>query len=152
MVFDSGLADLAADLMRSERGAVLPRHVLVKEPGASERTPWHHDEPYYGIDGAQNVSMWIALDPVPATSGLRFIAGSHRVGPAVRARDGSSTTPRTPTISTARPSSSSPTSTPRLDEHRLLSWDVEPGDVIAFHYRTLHDAPGNHLADAAAGR
>jgi ectoine hydroxylase-related dioxygenase (phytanoyl-CoA dioxygenase family) len=23
---------------------------------------------------------------------------------------------------------------------------VVPGDVIAFHYRTLHDAPGNELA------
>ena len=78
VVFDSGLADLAADLMRSEQVRFFHEHVLVKEPGASERTPWHHDEPYYGIDGAQNVSMWIALDPVPATSGLRFIAGSHR--------------------------------------------------------------------------
>ena len=22
-------------------------HALVKEPGTSEITPWHHDEPYY---------------------------------------------------------------------------------------------------------
>ncbi len=53
-------------------------HALVKEPGTNERTPWHHDQPYYCVDGDQNVSMWIALDPVPASSGVRFIAGSHR--------------------------------------------------------------------------
>ena len=27
-----------------------------------------------------------------------------------------------------------------------MSFDVVPGDVIAFHYRTLHDAPGNELS------
>ena len=30
-------------------------------------------------------------------------------------------------------------------QHRLVSFDVEPGDVVAFHDRTLHDAPGNEL-------
>jgi ectoine hydroxylase-related dioxygenase (phytanoyl-CoA dioxygenase family) len=29
------------------------------------------------------------------------------------------------------------------DEHRVISFDTDPGDVIVFHYRTLHDAPGN---------
>jgi hypothetical protein len=28
------------------------------------------------------------------------------------------------------------------DQHEIVSCDVEPGDVIAFHYRTLHSAPG----------
>ena len=28
------------------------------------------------------------------------------------------------------------------DQHRILSWDVEPGDVIAFSYRVLHAAGG----------
>eukprot|EP01121_Diplochlamys_sp_Union-15-3_P001652 TRINITY_DN1142_c0_g1_i3.p1 TRINITY_DN1142_c0_g1~~TRINITY_DN1142_c0_g1_i3.p1 ORF type:complete len:121 (+),score=23.96 TRINITY_DN1142_c0_g1_i3:328-690(+) len=25
----------------------------------------------------------------------------------------------------------------------LLDWDMEPGDLIAFHFLTLHGAPGN---------
>ena len=80
VVFESGLADIAGRLMDSATVRFFHEHVLVKEPGASEATPWHHDDPYYGIDGMQNVSMWIALDPVPATSGLQFIAGSHLWG------------------------------------------------------------------------
>ena len=28
------------------------------------------------------------------------------------------------------------------DQHEIVSFDIEPGDVIAFHYRTLHSAPG----------
>ncbi len=31
------------------------------------------------------------------------------------------------------------------DGAKVISFDVEPGDVIAFHYRTLHDAPGNTM-------
>ena len=85
VVFESGLAELARELMGSTTVRFFHEHVLVKEPGATEPTPWHHDDPYYGIDGMQNVSMWIALDPVPASSGLQFIAGSHLLGSSFRA-------------------------------------------------------------------
>ena len=57
--------EVAARLMGSRTARFFHEHVLVKEPGATERTPWHHDQPYYPVDGDQNVSMWIALDPVP---------------------------------------------------------------------------------------
>ena len=29
------------------------------------------------------------------------------------------------------------------DDYRLLSWGLEPGDCIAFHFLTVHGAPGN---------
>ena len=69
VVFESDLAILAGQLMESSTVRFFHEHVLVKEPGASEATPWRRDDPYYGIDGMQNVSMWIALDPVPASPG-----------------------------------------------------------------------------------
>lgn len=28
------------------------------------------------------------------------------------------------------------------DEYPILSWDLEPGDAIAFHMLTVHQAPG----------
>ena len=80
VAFDSGLAGIAGQLMQSQTVRFFHEHVLVKEPGATESTPWHHDDPYYGIDSMQNVSMWIALDPVSAPSGLQFIARSHQWG------------------------------------------------------------------------
>jgi ectoine hydroxylase-related dioxygenase (phytanoyl-CoA dioxygenase family) len=139
--------------MDSEQVRFFHEHVLVKEPGAVERTPWHHDQPYYCVDGDQNVSTWIPLDPVPATSGMRFVAGSHRWGrwfvprrfvdhrpyvdpdlaPAVHGAPTDTRYEVVPDLDAA------------LDRHRVLSWDVEPGDVVAFHFRTLHDAPGNDL-------
>ena len=144
VVFESGLGKVAARLMRSGTARFFHEHVLVKEAGASERTPWHHDQPYYSVDGDQNVSMWIALDRVPAGTGLRFVAGSHLWNrwfiprkfidhtPYADASDRYELLPDVDALIADHP-----------DEHQVLSFDVEPGDVIVFHYRTLHDAPGN---------
>lgn len=153
--FESPLAALARELMGSTEVRFFHEHVLVKEAGATERTPWHHDQPYYCIDGDQNVSLWVALDPVPAVAGMRFLAGSHRwgrwfvprrfidhaayadpsiAGPPAGASRRYELVPDVDAMVERAP-----------DEHRILSFDVEPGDVIAFHYRTLHDAPGNRL-------
>lgn len=141
---ESPLPDLARELMGSEHVHFFHEHVLVKEPGAVEPTPWHHDQPYYCVDGVQNVSMWVALDPVPVESALRFIVGSHRWDrwfvprrfidqqPYAEAQD------RFEIL-------------PDLDEeiaalgHEVISAPVEPGDVVAFHYLTVHGAPGNPL-------
>ena len=54
--------------------------LLVKEPGTRERTPWHHDQPYYPIDGEQIVSLWLPLDPVDRATCVEYVKGSHRWG------------------------------------------------------------------------
>ena len=28
-------------------------HVFTKDPGTNHATPWHHDQPYYPVDGWQ---------------------------------------------------------------------------------------------------
>ena len=46
---------IAAELMGTRRVRLYHDHVLVKEPGTRQRTPWHQDLPYYNVDGRQNV-------------------------------------------------------------------------------------------------
>ena len=77
-IFEAPLALAAKRLMASNTVRLYHDHVLVKEPGTRQRTPWHQDQPYYNIDGQQNVSMWIPVDPVSRASTLEFVAGSHR--------------------------------------------------------------------------
>jgi ectoine hydroxylase-related dioxygenase (phytanoyl-CoA dioxygenase family) len=50
--------------MRSRSVRLYHDHMLTKEPGTRARTPWHQDQPYYNVDGRQNVSFWIPVDPV----------------------------------------------------------------------------------------
>lgn len=51
-------------------------HILYKSPGA-DATPWHHDRPYYLVDGPDNFSIWITPDSVEEDHSLAFICGSH---------------------------------------------------------------------------
>lgn len=135
-------AAIAGALMGSDVVRLYHDHVLVKEPGTQQRTPWHQDQPYYDVEGRQNCSMWLALDPVPRRSSLTFVAGSH-LGPWLM--------PRTFRTEQARwfPEGSL-ADLPDVDgdlerdpdAHRLLAWDVEPGDAVFFHMLTLHAAGG----------
>ena len=64
VIRQSGVAQVAAQLMQSERVQMFHDHVLVKEPGTTKPTPWHTDGPYYFVEGRQTVSFWSPLDPV----------------------------------------------------------------------------------------
>jgi len=139
-VLRSPAAAIAGRVMRSRRVRIFHDHLLVKEPGTLERTPWHHDQPYYCIDGEQVCSIWMPLDPVPRDSCIEYVAGSHRWGQwftprrFVDHRDYDyepGAYPSVPDIDAER------------EKYTILSWDVEPGDCIVFHALTLHGAPGN---------
>ena len=78
VIFDSALPAAAGLLTGSQTIRLYHDHMLTKEPGTRAPTPWHQDQPYYNVEGEQNVSMWIAVDPVRRHSTLEFVAGSHR--------------------------------------------------------------------------
>lgn len=135
-LFQSELGEVAGRLMQSSTSRLYHDHLLVKEPGTRQRTPWHQDQPYYNIDGKQNCSMWIAVDSVARHSTLELVAGSH-LGPWLMPRsfrdnqakwfpDGS--------LAELPDIDSSPANFP------ILGWEVEPGDVVCFHMLTLHAA------------
>ena len=132
------LASIAADLTGSMRVHLYHDHVLVKEPRTRQRTPWHQDQPYYDVEGRQNVSFWIPVDPVSAETSLELVAGTHR-GPWLM--------PRTFLDRQAKwfPEGSLadlPDIDARRDDFPIRSWSLEPGDAIAFHMLTVHGAPG----------
>jgi ectoine hydroxylase-related dioxygenase (phytanoyl-CoA dioxygenase family) len=134
----SALPQVAAQLMHSNTVRIYHDHLLVKEPGTRQPTPWHQDQPYYNVSGRQNVSFWIPVDPVPLQSSLRFVAGSHsgtwymprsfRDQQAKWFPDG--TLAELPAID-AEPA-----------RYRQLAWALEPGDAVAFHMLTLHASSG----------
>ncbi len=137
-VFESPASAAAARLMQSKSARLYHDHMLTKEPGTRQKTPWHQDQPYYNIDGFQNCSMWIPVDPVARESALEFVAGSHR-GPWLM--------PRTFLDHQAKwfPEGSLK-ELPDIDANRaaypIRGWEMQPGDVVAFHMLTLHAAGG----------
>lgn len=149
LALESPAGAIAAALMRAEAVHLYCDHLLVKEPGTSARTPWHHDLQAWPIEGAQIISLWLSLDRVTAESGnVEYIAGSHRWGRRFRSSSfGRAGKHGGETYGAASPADDPYEDVPDFDRererHRFLSWEVEPGDCVAFHALTVHGAPGN---------
>ena len=137
-IFKSPAAAIASRLMGSRSVRLFHEHVLVKEPNADVPTPWHHDQPYYNVDGAQTCSLWIPLDHVPRDTVPEFVAGSHKWGRFFRPERFNKT---------ALNADDGLEPVPDIDGERgrynILGWAMEPGDAVAFSYLTLHGAPAN---------
>jgi ectoine hydroxylase-related dioxygenase (phytanoyl-CoA dioxygenase family) len=135
-------AHAAAQLMETDRVQMFHDHVLVKEPGTSKPTPWHQDSPYYFVDGEQTLSFWIPVDPVKEAS-LRLVAGSHLWEKPVLPTRWLSEEDFYKSDSDYIPV---PDPDAEPEKYRVLEWSMEPGDAVAFHYKTLHGARGNEAA------
>lgn len=143
MAVESKAADIAGALMGSSQVRLYHDHMLVKEPGTQQETPWHQDQPYYNVDGFMNCSMWMPVDPVPIESTLEFLAGSHLTGWRMPRSFMDNQAKWFPEGSLAE--------LPDVEGNRggfdILGWALEPGDAVFFHMLTLHHAygvPGKH--------
>jgi len=135
---NSPCAEIAGQVMGSQKINLFFDQLLIKEPGTSEKTPWHHDIPYWPVRGSQVCTVWLALDPVNAESGaVEYIRGSHLWGeqykpPAFAGDDRYKIDlPKVPDIEAER------------DKHEFLQFDLEPGDCTVHHGLLVHGAPGN---------
>lgn len=129
---------IAADMIGSAPVRLYHDHVLVKEPGTRQRTPWHQDIPYYNVAGRLNVSMWIPVDPVPRESTLEFVQGSH-LGPWYMPRtflDGQAKWFPDGSLAELPDIDADP------EQFPVIGWALEPGDAVCFHMLTLHAAGG----------
>ncbi len=137
---DGPLGAVAAELMGARRVQLFHEHVLVKEPHNEAATPWHQDMPYYCLEGEKTVSLWVPLDPVAKEVSLNFLAGSHRDKQTYTPRRFKTLAPLEGDTTAYAPF---PDIDPKRDASRIVSFAVEPGDVLAFDFHTLHDAPAN---------
>ncbi len=54
---------------------------IIKEANSTSHVSWHQDLTYWGFDGEEQVSAWLALSPATAESGCMItLPGTHRQG------------------------------------------------------------------------
>lgn len=153
-VEDLGLAGLAAAATGSKNVRLYFDQVFVKDPGTQEQFSWHQDRPFWAIDGEQVCSTWLALTAADAAgSALEFVKGSHLWGVDHR--------PDYPGMRGLDPALAERKLWNGIEEHlesydaiaidyedhpetyEIISYAVEPGDVLLFDYRTMHRSRGN---------
>jgi ectoine hydroxylase-related dioxygenase (phytanoyl-CoA dioxygenase family) len=142
---DSGLPAIVGRLLRATRVNLWEDSVLVKEPGAGERTAWHQDLSYFHVEGEQLCTTWVPLDHADAESGaMAFVRGSHRWSSVFRPNLFVSTMPIPGTDGDEVPDVDAMAATGEVE---IVQWELGPGDVSVHHARTLHAAGANRTAD-----
>jgi len=53
--------------------------LFIKEPNSKSFVSWHQDLNYWGLNGENEVTAWVALTPATVENGcMRFVPGSHQ--------------------------------------------------------------------------
>ena len=137
--FNSGIAKIVSQLMISKKVNIFHEHVLIKEAGSIKKTPWHQDQSYYCVNGTDNCSLWIPLDPIEKSVCPEFIRGSQKWDKQFL-----------PTkffgknyIHQDKEFETIPDIEKNREKYDIISWHLTPGDAIAFNFATVHGAPGN---------
>ncbi|MFA7387705.1 MAG: phytanoyl-CoA dioxygenase family protein [Thiohalobacteraceae bacterium] len=105
--------------------------IMTKQPHFSSDTAWHQDIRYWSFERPELINAWLALGPERTDNGcLRLVPGSHRLNFAKQQFDAACFFRED------------------LRENRALldqaiSAELEAGDLLLFHCRTLHAATRN---------
>lgn len=123
-----------AQLLGADFYCPLAHHncVMTKHPAFSSDTGWHQDIRYWSFTRPELVTLWLALGPERPDNGcLRVIPGSHRL-PLDRSRFDDSVFFRADLAENQ----------PLIDQAMCV--ELDPGDALFFHCRTLHAATRNY--------
>ncbi|MEM8498128.1 MAG: phytanoyl-CoA dioxygenase family protein [Pseudomonadota bacterium] len=146
-VFDSPAAFVAGQLMKSSTINFFFDAVFVRSHGSQFATPWHQDEPYWSVDGYDTCTLWMPLVPVNKKSALAFVPGSHRLDSAFYQYNFGDLNPDGKTnVDQSDFAGLADTELPDIaadpDAFGVVSWNMKPGDCVAFNGRTLHGGSG----------
>ena len=142
-VFNSPMAEAAANFLRSRAVNLIFDFLLVKEPQTPTPTTWHQDMPGNPVEG-NACGMWVSLDHVTAESGsVQWARGSHKwnkrydpVGDGRTKREGYGYMGQ-PTLEEMPDIAGNP------DNYDIVRFETFPGDFIVSNLLMCHGAPGN---------
>ncbi len=143
-VEQSKMAEIAAQLMQSQKVQMFHDHYLDKAAVSGVATPWHQDMPYYFVDGMQTASFWVPLDSREERVSLKSVVGSHLWPKLIMPTKWSGN-------AEFYPGDDNFMSLPDIDngDYDIRSWAVEPGDVVVFNFKTVHGANANAAPTAS---
>jgi ectoine hydroxylase-related dioxygenase (phytanoyl-CoA dioxygenase family) len=145
----AALAPLVAKVLGCDKLWFFYDQIWWKSGGETQRTPWHQDASSVPIVGDHQAVVWIPLEPLAVHESLEFVRGSHRgpiyfVGGQLRSPrpirvdfdpgsgPGDGGLPHLPDIEATR------------SDYDIISWAMDPGDILIFHLATLHGGAPTH--------
>jgi ectoine hydroxylase-related dioxygenase (phytanoyl-CoA dioxygenase family) len=151
-LIDSGIVgEIGATLMQTSSAQLVLDQVFYKTRGPILPTPWHQDTPFLRVRGQELIRLWFPCDYSPRAITVQVVRGSHRWNVVYNtlAEQPNNTMVVESGTQAARSGVGDPELPPLPDVARyrdsfdILSWDVEPGDVLAFQGNMLHGTDGH---------
>ena len=146
-IFNSPAAAIAGKLMNSGQINFYFDAVFVRSPGSQFATPWHQDEPYWSVEGYNTCTIWMPLVPVKRENALAFVPGSHRFDSTFYQFNFGSLNPdKIKDVDETNFDGITDVEFPDIaadpEKYGVISWDMNPGDCIAFNSRIMHGGSG----------
>lgn len=134
---ETKLLDLAQKIFPTPEVWLWYEQIFFKQGSAGEtvhRTEWHQDLVYDPLEGDDLLRFWISLEPLDKGYALEFVRGSHR-GPIY---DPGSYGEAAQTANNGRPMPPMPDIETDRSQWDIITWAMEPGDMLAFHPGVIH--------------
>ncbi len=114
---------------------------FIKEPHSEAYVSWHQDLHYWGLEGDDEVTAWIALSNATAASGcMRFVPGSH-----------TQTVDHTNTHHENNMLSLGQEVAVEVKEADAVDAELKPGQMSIHHGRVFHGSKPNTTDDRRIG-
>ncbi|MEM7422963.1 MAG: phytanoyl-CoA dioxygenase family protein [Pseudomonadota bacterium] len=114
---------------------------FIKEAKSPAYVSWHQDLHYWGLDGDEEVTAWVALSSATRSSGaMRFVPGSHRESVAHKdtfADDNLLTRGQEIAV--------------EVDDDDAVTVELAPGEMSLHHGRLFHASDPNRTGDRRIG-
>jgi len=143
-IFKSPAAEICGQLMKTKAVHYFFDAVFVRSPGTKFETPWHQDEPYWSIEGYDACTLWMPLLPVKKKNCLSFVPGSHLFKSVFNQKNFGELTgnPKDQVDFSKVADQEFPDINADPESYGVVSWEMKPGDCIAFNGRTMHGGSG----------
>ena len=148
-IFNSPAAQICGQLMKSTTVNFFFDAVFVRSAGTKFETPWHQDEPYWSIEGYDACTLWMPLVPVKEKNCLSFVPRSHRFKSVFNQKNFAEITgnPKDQVDFSNVADQEFPDINADPKRFGVVSWELQPGDCIAFNGRTMHGGSGKLAND-----
>ena len=115
---------------------------VIKEPRNTKYISWHQDLKYWGLDGEELVTAWVALSPSNPQSGcMKMLPGSHLEGEK----------PHHDTYGKNNILHRGQEMEMEVDEDKTVSIELQPGAASLHHGWIAHASPPNKSDDRRIG-
>lgn len=116
--------------------------LFIKAPLSQKIVSWHQDLTYWGLDDAEETTLWVALSPATEASGcMKFIPGSH----------GSQIVPHNDTFADDNLLTRGQEIAVNVDEDKAVTIALNPGQASMHHGHLFHSSGPNVTNDRRIG-